>query len=270
MTEIPMTEIPSASAKVTLEPRPYPSAVRRESVGPLRAMTIAYRVVLGQLKSPGRIIALLSLSLTVIVAGFAIGTSDTSDITDGASMIANLGFAVIIPVVCLVFAGGALGDLREDKTLVYLWLRPMDRWPIVVGAALAALTLAAPITFPPVVVAAALTRVGGGLVGATVIATLVALVAYTSIFTLLGVALKRHIVWGLAYILIWEGFIALGGRGVAQFAIRKYTRSILADQTGASLRTADFSTITGIIVPLVVSAAVLVLASFRLARQDID
>ena len=28
----------------------------------------------------------------------------------------------------------ALGDMREDGTLVYLWLRPMDRWAIVVGA----------------------------------------------------------------------------------------------------------------------------------------
>ena len=37
-------------------------------------------------------------------------------------------------------------NLRDDKTLVYLWLRPMDRWPIVVGAAMAAATLAAPIT----------------------------------------------------------------------------------------------------------------------------
>jgi ABC-2 type transport system permease protein len=265
-----MTDITSTAADTPPDLRPYPVGVRRESVGSLRALTIAYRVVLGQLKSPGRVVALLLLSLTATVAGFAVGTSDRADVADGASVIANLGFAVIIPVVCLVFAGGALGDLREDKTLVYLWLRPMNRWPVVLGAALAALTLAAPITFPPVVAAAALTGVGSGLVGATVIATLVALIAYTSIFTLLGVWLKRHIVWGLAYILIWEGFIALGGRGVAQFAIRKYTRSILADRTGAELRTADFSTLTGIIVPLIVSAVVLALASYRLARQDID
>ena len=86
----------------------------------------------------------------------------------------------------------------------------------------------------------------------------------------MGVWLRRHIVWGLAYILIWEGFIALGGRGVAQFAIRKYTRSILADGTGADLRTADFSTVTGIVVPLVASVVVLALASVRLARQDVD
>jgi ABC-2 type transport system permease protein len=236
----------------------------------MRALRTTYRIVLGQLVSPGRIVALLLLSTTAVIAGFAVGASDSASTTDAASMIANLGFAVIIPVVCLVFAGGALGDPREDKTLVYLWLRPMDRWPVVLGAALAALTIAAPITLPAVIGAAALTGVGDGLVGATVLAAVVGLVAYTSIFTLMGVWLRRHIVWGLAYILIWEGFIALGGRGVAQFAIRKYTRSILADGTGADLRTADFSTLTGIVVPLVASVVVLAIASVRLARQDVD
>ncbi len=248
----------------------YPDGVRRSPVGAGRALTIAYGVTLGQLRSPGRIIALFLLSLTSTIAGFAVGTSDTADVDRAAAVIANLGFAVVIPVVCLVFGGGALGDLRDDKTLVYLWLRPMNRWPVVVGAALGALTMSAPITLPPVIAGAALTGVGDGLVGATVLASVVAVVAYSSIFTMLGVLLRRHIVWGLAYILIWEGFIALGGPGVAQFAIRKYTRSILADATGADLSGADFSTAAGVIVPLVVSVAVLAIASWRLANHDID
>jgi ABC-2 type transport system permease protein len=77
-------------------------------------------------------------------------------------------------------------------------------------------------------------------------------------------------VWGLAYVLIWEGFIALGGAGVARFAIRKYTRSIIVDRTGVDLDLADFSQMTGIIVPLLAGVVALALASWRLARQDID
>lgn len=248
----------------------YPADVGRGPVRSLDALTVTYRLVLGQMRSTGRIVALTLLSLTATVAGFAVGRSDDPSIDQAAAVIANLGFAVVVPVVCLVFAGGAIGDLREDKTLVYLWLRPMKRWPVVVGAALAALSIAAPIVIPTVVIAAALTGVGGGLVGATFLATLVGLVAYTSIFTMLGVWLQRHIVWGLAYILIWEGFIALGGPGVAQFAIRTYTRSIIVDRTGADLAGADFSTLTAVVVPLVVSAVALALASWRLSHQDVD
>ncbi len=264
MTNIAATPDPAPA------PSSYPTGVQRGSVGNLDALRLTYGVVLGQLRSPGRIVALLLLSLTATVAGFAVGTSDSARLDQGAGVVANLGFAVVIPVVCLVFAGGAIGDLRDDKTLVYLWLRPMNRWPIVLGAALAALTMAAPITLPPVVAAAALTGVGNGLVGATIIASVVGLIAYTSIFTMMGVWLQRHIVWGLAYILIWEGFIALGGAGVAQFAMRKYTRSIINDQTGARLEGADFATSTGIIVPLLVSVAVLAIASWRLSHHDVD
>ena len=82
--------------------------------------------------------------------------------------------------------------------------------------------------------------------------------------------LKRFIVWGLAYILIWEGFIAQAGPGVARFALRKYTRSILVERTGADLDLADFSLAVGIVVPLVVAVVAVVLASLRLSRLDVD
>lgn len=241
----------------------------RRSVSAFAAATLAYRVVLRQLTSRGRIIALTALALVATVAGFSLGQAD-ADLEAAVRLISGLGFAVVIPVVALVFGGAAVGDLREDKTLVYLWLRPMDRWPIVLGAFLASVTLTAPITLVPVVGAAVLAGAGGGLVGATLIAGLVAVVAYCAVFTLLGVALRRFIVWGLAYILIWEGFIALGGAGVARFAIRKYTRSIIVDRTGIDLDLADFSQLTGIVVPLLASVVALAVASWRLANQDID
>ena len=174
------------------------------SVPPTRALTLTYRVVLRQLTSRGRIIALTALALVSTVAGFALGQAD-ADLEAGVRLVSGLGFAVIIPVVSLVFGGAAIGDLREDKTLVYLWLRPMDRWPLVVGAFLAALTLTTPITLIPVVAAAVLAGSGGGLVAATVIAGLVAVIAYCAVFTLLGVALRRFIVAECGLALIMAG-----------------------------------------------------------------
>jgi ABC-2 type transport system permease protein len=240
------------------------------SVTPVRAIGLVYRVVLRELATRGRIIALSLLALIAPIAGFALGTSDTADLEDGVQLVASLGLAVVLPVVALVFGGASIGDLREDKTLVYLWLRPIDRWPIVVGAALAALTLATPITMISLVATAILTGVGGGIVGATALAVGVGLVAYVGVFTMLGVWLKRYIVWGLAYILIWEGFIAQAGAGVARFAIRKYTRSIMVEITGVDLDLADFGLATGIIVPLAAAVVAIVIASWRLGHQDID
>jgi ABC-2 type transport system permease protein len=233
------------------------------------AIALSYRIVLRQLTSRSRIIGLTLLALVAPISGFAIGSADAS-LDDAVRLVASVGMGLVLPVVSLVFAGAAIGDLRDDKTLVYLWLRPMDRWPVVVGAALAAITLATPITLIPIVLAAVLTGAGNGIVAGTALATVVGLVAYVGVFTMFGVWLKRFIVWGLAYILIWEGFIAQAGAGVARIALRKYTRSILVDRTGADLDLADFTLATAVIVPLVVAVAALAIASWRLANQDID
>jgi ABC-2 type transport system permease protein len=243
--------------------------VTSRHVAPATAIALSYRVVLRQLTSRSRIIGLTLLALVAPISGFALGSSDPS-LDDAVRLVAAVGLGLVLPVVSLVFAGASIGDLRDDKTLVYLWLRPMDRWPLVVGAALAAATLAAPITLVPIVLTAILTGAGNGIVAGTVLATVVGLVAYVGVFTLFGVWLKRFIVWGLAYILIWEGFIAQAGAGVARVALRKYTRSILVDRTGADLELADFSLATAVIVPLVVAVAALAIASWRLAHQDID
>ncbi len=247
---------------------PSPDRTRRH-VAPGAAMALSYRVVLRQLTSRSRIIGLSLLALVAPISAFALGSADAS-LDDSVRLIASVGLGLVLPVVALVFAGAAIGDLRDDKTLVYLWLRPMDRWPIVVGAAAAAGTLAAPITIIPIVLAAVLTGAGNGIVVATLLATVVGLVAYIAVFTLFGVWLKRFIVWGLAYILIWEGFIAQAGAGVARVALRKYTRSILVDRTGADLDLADFSLAMAVITPLVVAAVALAVAAWRLGNQDID
>jgi ABC-2 type transport system permease protein len=235
-----------------------------------RAVALVYRVVLRQLISRGRLIALTLLALISTVAGAALGAAEEAGLGDAVDLVAGLGLGLVLPVVALVFGGAAIGDLRDDKTLVYLWLRPMDRWPVVVGAAAAALTLSAPVTLVPVSLGAALTGFGGDLVVATILAGLVGLVGYTALFTFFGISLRRFIVWGLAYILIWEGFVSAAGTGVARFTILRYTRSILSERTGADVDLAGATQLTGIVVPLLAAAAFVALGAWRLGRQDID
>ena len=122
----------------------------------------------------------------------------------------------------------------------------------------------------PLVLAAAL--VGGGveLISGTVVAVLVSITAYCAIFTAWGIRIRRALPWGLAYILLWEGFVAGAGRTAGRLAIRSYSQSILSEYTGIGLRLAQFPLIVGIIVPLVVAALALVYASHRLRVQDVD
>ena len=98
---------------------------------------------------------------------------------------------------------------------------------------------------------------------------MVGVVAYAAVFLLLGLLLKNAIVWGLAYILVWEGIAAALGTGPSRLAIRGYTRSILTDRTGVDLELADLSQLWGVVVPVAVAAVALALATWRLNRLDV-
>jgi len=240
-------------------------------VPPVAAIRLTYRVVLRQLITRGRVAALLLVGAVVTVVAVAVGAADTtSDPTEtGVRLISDLGFTTLVPIVALVFASAALGDLREDGTLVYLWLRPMDRWPVVVGAWLAALTVSLPLTLIPLTLSSAVVGSGSGLIGATVLAGIVGVVAYSAVFVLAGLMLKNAIVWGLGYVLIWEGIVAAFGSFAAKLAIRGYTRSILTAITDVDLDLGDLSLTIGVVMPLLAAGVALALASVRLRSMDV-
>ena len=242
------------------------------TVPPVRAVGLSYGIVLSQLVTRGRMAALLLVGAAATAITIAVGSSDSSSdpLETGVELISGLHFTLLVPIIALVFASAALGDMREDGTLVYLWLRPMDRWPIVVGAWLASITLSLPLTIVPLVVSSIAVDGGGELLGATVLAGVVGVVAYSALFVLLGLLLKNSIVWGLGYIMIWEGLIAAFGSFAAKLAIRGYTRSILTSITEIDLDLGDLSLGVAVIVPLIVAMGALALASMRLRSMDVD
>ena len=241
------------------------------SVGALRSVSLTHRLLVRQLVTKGRLAALLALGALVAVVSGAVGANDSAEnpVEDAVAVMANLGFTLVVPIVALVFASAALGDAREDGTLVYLWLRPMNRAPIVIGAWLAAITVSLPITVIPLGISAWVADAGSDLIGATVLASVVGVVAYSAVFLLLGLLLKNSIVWGIGYILIWEGIVAAFGSFAAKVAIRGYTRSILTAQTDIDLDLGDLSLAVSISVPLIAAAVALVLSTIRLNRLDV-
>ena len=241
------------------------------NVPAIRSVRLTYGIVLRQLVTRGRLFALSLVGAAVAGVSVAVGAADnrSDPLETGVRLISDLGFTTLVPIVALVFASAALGDMREDGTLVYLWLRPMDRWPIVVGAWLAALTVSLPLTLVPLTVSSIAVDGGAELVGAAVLAGTVGVIAYSALFVLVGLLLKNSIVWGLGYILIWEGIVAAFGSFAAKLAIRGYTRSIITAITEIDLDLGDLSLAAGVAVPLAASVVALVLASIRLRSMDV-
>jgi ABC-2 type transport system permease protein len=217
-----------------------------------------------------RVTSIGALGLVGVLVGFAIGRSGVGEHPLPAARFVNaFGIALLVPVATLVFASAALGDPTEDGTLVYLWLRPVQRWRIVVAAAAASFTVTWPLVTVPLTVAAALASSDRSLVVGAIASLTVVMVGYVGLFVALGLRVKRALVWGLLYLFIWEGFVATANVTAARLAIRSYGRSVLEQISGVHLRATQISSPYSWIVPPVVALVALAYASRRLARQDV-
>ena len=244
-----------------------------QSVSTVRSVLLTHRLLVRQLLTPGRLLALLSLGAVVVLA--AVGVAASDEVEDPARTIIEvmdgLGLVLVVPVVSLVFASASLGELREDGTLVYLWLRPMDRLSVVAGAYLAALTVSLPLTTLPLAAAALVGKATVDGVIATVVAASFGVLAYSAAFVLLGLMIRNPIIWGLAYVLVWEGIFARFSEPVGNAAVRGYTRSLLANLSDVGLGpAAEANTSTAVLVCVFVAAGSLAMAAVRLNRMEVD
>lgn len=240
-------------------------------VGPALGPVFAaeYKLLLRSVCTKGRLVAIGLLALLSVLTAAGIAASDPWDrLGEGVGFV-NGNIATLIPVAVLVFGAAVLGDLIEDGSLVYLWLRPVPSWVHVLAAWAATVTVVVPLVLVPVVAATALIDTSPELLGAAALGGSVAVASYAGLFVTLGVRFKRALPWGLVYILIWEGFIASAGKTATKLALRSYIRSILGTMTDRHLKLGEFSLGVGVIVPLLIAAAALFYASRRLAKTDV-
>lgn len=236
----------------------------------MTALVALTRVLLGAIVTRGRLAALAALGLLGMVVAFAVGRSDPHDVTQaGADLVNGFGLAVFVPVVVLVLSTAALGDLIDDSTLGYLWLRPVPRSTLAVAALAAALTVTLPLTIVPLAAMAILVGGSGALVVATVVATALTVVAYAGVFVAVGCIARRALTWGILYILVWEGFIARAGTASSRFSVQYYARSVLAEMADVELSLAGAGFVASVVVPLGVAAAGVAFTAARLRRIDV-
>jgi ABC-2 type transport system permease protein len=230
-----------------------------------------------------RVGAVLLLSALSIASGVAYGNGVRigvvkQPLVSGAQWIDELGLAFVVPVATLLFASSMFGDLTEDKTLVYMWLRPVSRARITLAAALTSYVATWPLVVPALAATAACTGGGQALVLATIFSASIAIAGYTGVFVALGARVRVPLVWGLLYIMIWEKYVSSAGAIAQALSLRTYATSVLEALTvrfagistsGVTLNLAWLPLVPAVVVPLGVSALALVYATRRLARQEV-
>jgi ABC-2 type transport system permease protein len=240
-------------------------------------MTSLYRIMLRTSVTRGRLLAFLAGGALLDLIAYSIRVSDyPARENDLFTLAALAALPLYVPVVALVFSTSSLGDLAEDGTLVYVWLRPVARWKVVLIALAAILTVTLPLTLGPEWLAVWLAGASWQAFWAVTVSTALANVAYIAVFTGFGLRVRHALIFGLAYVVIWEAFVATVsvGKGPAAISIRHYAESILSHLShqapsvfGTAIDQADLW--PSVIVLVAVMLVGVVATSILLSRQDV-
>lgn len=227
-----------------------------------------YRLLLQLQVTPMRIAGILALgSLEVLLGALARGDDDPLRATTEVAL--GYGLGIVLPLATAWLATSSMGDLVEDRLLVYLWLKPVPRWQLPTAAVLATVTIVVPLVAVPLLVTAV---VAGAteLLGSLVLASLLAVFAYAGAFVAVGLWLRRALWWCLLYILVWENGLARAVDGAARLSIASYAQSLVASAAGVEISYADRGHAASLLVPLAVGLLGIVLAVIRYRRAEID
>lgn len=154
--------------------------------------------------------------------------------------IATLQFALLFtlipsalaPLAALLYGAGMIQDEVEEQTLTYLLLRPVPRWALYVTKLSATIllttalsTLFTAVTFAVIAITA--TAPGGPVLApAAKAAGLIGLTqaGYCALFGLLGLLVRRSLVVGVAYLVLFEGLLGSFDTLARRFTLAYYFR----------------------------------------------
>lgn len=232
-------------------------------------MSAAYGLLVRLQASRGRLAAVGALGLLVILVGVAVRVSDPTSPTADVNALSRAGLALYVPVTALVFATAVLGEMVEDGTLVYLWARPVRRFDLTLAAFLASLTITLPCVLVPMAAFALVLDPDPALLAGTLVASGLSALAHTALFVGLGARAPRALLWGLAYIAVWENLVGSLGANLARTSLRLHANSLL--RAVADARPVDFavSASTAVTVLLLVTVAGVALTTLVLDRADV-
>jgi ABC-2 type transport system permease protein len=232
------------------------------------SLVALYRVLLRTQITVARLLGIAALGALSLLLG-ALAGADADPPQAVAEVVSAYGLGILVPLATLWLGTSVIGDLVEDRLLVYLWLKPVARWQLPTAAVLATFSVVAPLTALPLTVSALVAGADEVALPALAAAALAAL-AYTGIFVAAGLWFRRAVWWGLAFVLLWENAVAYSIEGIARFTVSEWARSILESVDGVDVPVGVRSSAAAFVVLPGVAVVAGVVATIRYRRADVD
>ena len=151
------------------------------------------------------------------------------------SMIWLMYLRFIVPVLAVFYGTSLIADEIEDKTITYLFTRPIPRGAVMAGKYLAYLVCTVMVVLPSVMIVYFLiVPYGGGSIAASFpdlvkdLALLaLGLIAYGALFAWVGARFKRPLLTGLIFVFGWEQAAMVFPGYLKRFTVSYYLQALV-------------------------------------------
>jgi len=190
----------------------------------------------------------------------------------------------VVPVLGAFYGTSLISDEVEDRTITYLFTRPVRRGAVIIGKYIAYLVCTELVVLPSVTAAyLLLVPVGGGSIGESFPHLLtdlgilaIGLAAYGAVFALIGALVPRPLVAGLILVFGWEQIALLVPGYLRRATVAHYLQSLVPhampqESTVAavqSLFSEPPSAVSSVISLLAITLAALWLAARTVERRE--
>ena len=188
----------------------------------------------------------------------------------------------IVPVLGVFYGTSLIADEIDDKTITYLFTRPIQRSAVVLGKYLAYLVCTTLLVLPSAVIVFFLAvPLGRGRTIAEMFPTLVAdlgvlglgLAAYGAVFAFAGARLKRPLLVGLIFALGWEPAVLLAPGYLKRATVAYYLQALVRHQMPQDGPAAALTQVFREIPPVstsIIGLAVIVAGGLWLAGRTVE
>ncbi|MET8971130.1 ABC transporter permease [Streptomyces hydrogenans] len=211
---------------------------------------LTYRALLGRRRAA--ILFLLPGLLLVIAA--AVRAINGADDQVAADLLGGFALATMVPLIGVIAGTGAIGPEIDDGSIVYLLSKPVKRPTIIITKLIVAIAVTMAFSAVPTLIAGFILNGNGQQVAvAYTVAALVASIAYSALFLLLGTISRHAVVIGLVYALVWEALFGSLIAGARTLSVQQWALALAEKVTGEGLISSDVALPTATILLVVVT-----------------
>ncbi|MGW1928501.1 ABC transporter permease [Streptomyces sp. NPDC001919] len=222
---------------------------------------LTYRALLGR----RRALILFLLPAMLLLISAAVRAFNGADDQVAADVLGGFALATMVPLIGVIAGTGAIGPEIDDGSIVYLLSKPVKRPSIIFTKLIVAIAVTMVFSAVPTFVAGFILNGNGQQVAvAYTVAALVASIAYSALFLLLGTISRHAVVIGLVYALVWEALFGSLIEGARTLSVQQWALALAEKVTGDGLVASEVSLTTAVVLLTAVTVVATWFAGFKL------